>query len=314
MPRKLTVADLLTAKKVHFDLECVAGHAGLSNLITQVEYTRPGLAYAGFLEVYVTDRIQILGNTETGYLEHLTPEVRRERLEAALGFKIPCIIFTDQNLPMPDFLEIANRNGIPVLITAHPTTHFGSTLSFFLEREFAPTTTVHGVLVDVFGVGVLITGSAGVGKSEAALELIERGHRLIADDCVVLKRLSKDLLVGSAVGSAHHLMEVRGLGIIDVELLFGAGSVREEKSVHLVVKLERWTEETEIDRLGLDERYQSMLGIDVREFTIPVEPGRNTSILVEVASLQYRINTRGRNPAKELNERLIAQMVRKQDD
>lgn len=309
MPKSLTVADLINAKKVHFDLECVAGKSGLNNPITQIEYTRPGLAYAGFLEVFVTDRIQIIGNTETGYLEHLEPTLRRERLEAALRFAIPCIIFTDKNVPMDDFIEIADRNGIPLLVTPHPTTHFGSTLSFFLEREFAPTKTVHGVLVDVFGVGVLITGNAGVGKSEAALELIERGHRLIADDCVILKRFSKDLLMGSAVGSAHHLMEVRGLGIIDVELLFGAGSVREEKTVHLIVKLERWTDEMEIDRLGLDEHYVNLLGIDVREFTIPVEPGRNTSILVEVASLQFRINSRGRNPAKELNERLITQMM-----
>jgi HPr kinase/phosphorylase len=306
----LSVASLLHGKGKQFDLRVVAGEAGLDKTIAGVELNRPGLAFAGFLDVYVYDRIQILGNTEIGFLERMTPAERQERLARALDYDIPCIIVTTGNQPPAELIEIAEKNTIPLLVTGHPTTRFWSMLTFHLEREFAPTMAVHGVLVDVFGVGVLITGTAGVGKSECGLELIERGHRLVADDAVMIKRLAKNLIVGSAASNVQHHMEVRGLGIVDVELLFGAGSVRDEKRVSLVVRLERWTEETEVDRLGIEEHYATYLGVDVREFKIPVQPGRNISILVEVAALQHRINSQGRNPAKELNERLIKQMSR----
>jgi len=306
----LTVARLIQDKGKQFDLRFVAGEQGAENLLTSSELNRPGLAFAGFLEVYVHNRIQILGNTEICYLSMQEDRIRRERLEKALDYDIPCIVVTTGLTPPEELVEICRRRGIPLLTTSHPTTRFASMLTFYLEREFAPTMTSHGVLLDVFGVGVQITGSAGVGKSECGLELIERGHRLVADDIVIIKRLGKTLLVGSASSNVAHHMEVRGLGIVDVELLFGAGSVREEKRIDLVVKLERWTEDTMVDRLGLDEHFANMLGVDVREFTIPVEPGRNVAILVEVAALQYRINSQGRNPAQALNERLIKQMTR----
>lgn len=305
----LTVEKMIQDKGKQFDLQILSGDKELQNVIPEAEFNRPGLAYAGFLDVYVHDRIQVIGNTETTYLQNLSKEVRRERLEAAMAFPIPCIIVTDKNTVPDEFLEIARKSKIPVLMTSHPTSRFSSLLSFYLEREFAPTKTVHGVLVDVFGVGVLITGSAGVGKSEAALELIERGHRLVADDAVMIRQLSKNMIVGSAMGNAQHHMEVRGLGIVDVELLFGAACVREEKSISLVVRLERWIEGTHVDRLGLDEHFTNLLDVQVREFCVPVEPGRNTSIIVEVAALQYRINKQGRNPARELNEKLIKQMT-----
>ncbi len=306
----ITVASLLQDKGKQFDMNVVAGHSGLGNVISSSELNRPGLAFAGFLEVYVHDRVQILGNTEISYLESMTREGRYERLEQAMSFQIPCIICTTGLLPPPEMREIAEKRAIPIICTSHPTTRFWSMLTFHLERDFAPTTTVHGVLVDVFGVGVLIMGSAGVGKSECGLELIERGHRLVADDVVIAKRLAKSLVVGSAASNVQHHMEVRGLGIVDVELLFGAGSVREEKRISLIVRLERWTEDMEIDRVGLEEIYTNLLGVDIREFKIPVEPGRNISILVEVAALQHRIHRQGRNPAKELNDRLIKQMAR----
>lgn len=306
----LTVSRLLQDKAKQFDLRLLSGARGIDNAITNSELNRPGLAFAGFLEVYVHDRIQILGNTEISYLERLSAGEREQRLSAALDFPIPCIMVTTGLEPPRELVAITEERSIPLLLTSHPTTRFASMLTFYLEREFAPTMTAHGVLVDVFGVGVLITGSAGVGKSESGLELIERGHRLVADDVVMISRLGKNLLVGSAASNVQHHMEVRGLGIVDVELLFGAGSVRDEKRIDLVVRLERWTEDTMVDRLGLDEHFVNLLGVDVRVFTIPVEPGRNISILVEVAALQYRIHSQGRNPAKELNERLIKQMAR----
>jgi len=308
MNKPNTIEKLLQDKGRQFELEILAGEDYISNEISGAELNRPGLAYAGFLDVYVYDRIQIIGNTETEYLKNLEDKIRVERLENCFAYDIPCIIITAGNSPADDFLEIAEKHKIPVISTPIPTTRFSSLLTFYLEREFAPTKSIHGVLVDVFGVGVLIQGSAGVGKSEAALELIERGHRLVADDAVIIKRLAKNLIVGSAVTTVQHLMEVRGLGIVDVELLFGAGSVREEKSISLVVRLEQLNEYSDVDRLGMDENFTTILDVDVREFTIPVEPGRNTSILVEVAALQHRIQLQGRNPARELNERLIKQM------
>ena len=306
----LTVSRLLRDKGRQFGLRSVAGESGLDGTISGAELNRPGLAFAGFLDVYSHDRIQILGNTEIAFLQRMEADERRANIERALSYEIPCIIVTTGLTPPEEMLELAEQRAIPLLVTNHPTSRFWGMLSFYLEREFAPQTTVHGVLVDVFGIGVLITGSAGVGKSESGLELIERGHRLVADDVVIITRLAKNLVVGSAASNVAHHMEVRGLGIVDVELLFGAGSVRDEKRIALVVRLERWTEETILDRLGIDEHYTNLLGVDVREFRIPVEPGRNISILVEVAALQHRIQSQGRNPAKELNERLIKQMTR----
>lgn len=306
----LTVGRLLEDKGKQFDLHGVAGQRGLDAQIAEPDLNRPGLAFAGFLDVYTHNRIQILGNTETSYLRSLAPEDRRARLEKALDYVIPCIIVTGGNAAPEELVEIAERRNIPLLLTSHPTSRFIGLLTVYLEREFAPTTTLHGVLMDVFGIGVLIMGTAGVGKSECGLELIERGHRLVADDVVVARRLSKGVVVGGAVSNIQHHMEVRGLGIVDVELLFGAGSVREEKRIDLIVKLERWKKETQIDRLGLDEQFVDVLGVDVKTFAIPVEPGRNISILVEVAALQFRIQSQGRNPARELNERLIKQMAR----
>ncbi len=310
LPVNLTVARLLEDKGRQFDLHLVAGERGIDAPIAESDLNRPGLAFAGFLEVFSHSRIQILGNTESAYLSRLSPQERTQRLERALEYDIPCFIVTDNNEPPQELLDISGRRNIAILRTSHPTTRFASLLTFYLEREFAPTTLVHGVLMDVFGIGLLIMGTAGVGKSECGLELIERGHRLVADDVVVAKRLGKGIIVGAAASNVQHHMEVRGLGIVDVELLFGAGSVREEKRIDLIVNLTRWTRDTPIDRVGLDEEFENVLDVAIRSFTIPVEPGRNISILVEVAALQFRIHSQGRNPARELNERLIKQMAR----
>jgi HPr kinase/phosphorylase len=309
MALKIPIHRLILEKGKAFDLVVCAGEKGLDKCIAEDELHRPGLAFAGFLDVFTYDRIQIIGNTEIQYLKSLSQEERYKRLEAVFDFPIPCFIVTSGNQPPPEMVELSTKLNVPLLCSTIPTSHFNAMMSFWLQREFAPMMTVHGVFVDVFGVGVLITGGSGVGKSECGLELIERGHRLVADDVVVLKRLGRNILVGSSARSIQHHMEVRGLGIIDVELLFGIGSVREEKRVSLMVELEKWTEHTEIDRIGLDAQQIHYLDVPVRKFSLPVESGRNISILIEVAALQHRILERGRNPAEELNQRLIRQMT-----
>jgi HPr kinase/phosphorylase len=306
---KIPVHRMILEKGQAFDLSIISGEKGLDKVITQSELHRPGLAFAGFLEIFTYDRIQILGNTEVQYLNSLPKEERKRRIEAIFHFPIPCFIVTASN-PVPDeIITASTTHNVPLLRTSYETSRFNAMLSFWLEREFAPTTTVHGVFVDVFGEGVLITGGSGIGKSECGLELIERGHRLVADDVVVLRRLGRNILMGGPMGTDHHHMEVRGLGIIDVELLFGIGAVREDKRVSLTVDLQRWTDETIVDRLGIDPVFATFLDVPIRQFKIPVESGRNVAILIEVAALQHRIIERGINPAEELNKRLIQRMT-----
>lgn len=310
---KIPIHRMILEKGKLFEFSLLAGEKGLDNVIIKPELHRPGLALAGFLDVFTYDRVQIVGNTEVEYLASLTPEERRRRLEAVFQLPIPCIIITDNNKPMDELVELSNEHHVPLIVTTHETSRFNAMISFWLEREFAPSATVHGVLVDVFGEGVLITGGSGVGKSECGLELIERGHRLVADDVVILKRLGRNILMGASSNYIQHHMEVRGLGIVDVELLFGIGSVREDKRVSLVVELQKWTEDLEIDRLGIDEQSATYLDVPVRRFRLPVESGRNISILIEVAALQHRILERGINPAEELNKRLMKEMMRKKE-
>jgi HPr kinase/phosphorylase len=300
---------LLLEKGKKFDLSVVAGEAGLGNSIMQSELHRPGLAIAGFLDIFTFDRVQILGNTEVRYLHSLETSDRRRRLRALFEFPIPCFVVTTNNVPPSELVDLCNEFSVPLLRTSYNTSRFNAMIGFWLEREFAPSLTLHGVLVDVFGVGVLIGGDSGIGKSECGLELIERGHRLIADDLVVVRQLGGNILMGSPVSQFQHHMEVRGLGIVDVELLFGIGSIREEKRVSLFVDLQRWENAGEIERLGMDPQYVTYLDVPVRYFRIPVDSGRNISILIEVAALQHRVFQRGRNPAEELNKRLVAEMA-----
>ncbi len=308
---KIPIHRMILEKGKLFEFTLIAGEKGLDNVITSPELHRPGLALAGFLDVFTYERVQVFGNTESQYLQSLSTGERRKRLDAVFEYPVPCIIVTDSNTPPEEIVELANKHSVPLIGTTHETSRFNAMISFWLEREFAPSATIHGVLVDVFGEGVLITGGSGVGKSECGLELIERGHRLVADDVVVLKRLGRNILMGASSSYIQHHMEVRGLGIVDVELLFGIGSVREDKRVSVVVELQKWTGEEEVDRLGMDEETTSFLDVPVRRFRLPVESGRNLSILIEVAALQHRILERGINPAEELNKRLMKEMMRK---
>ena len=304
--QELTVEKLLLQEDM--ELTVLSGATGLRNRINTPEINRPGLAFAGFYEVFAHDRIQVLGNTEMSYLKSLSPEERGTRLENTLKFRMPCIIVTNGNQLPADVLPIADRHGIPILGSTVPTTRLVSQLNTHLERVFAPTVNVHAVLLDVYGMGTLLLGHSGVGKSECALELIERGHRLIADDYVVLRRLSKDVLLGRTPDFIKHHMEIRGLGILNIETLFGVAAILEEKAVDLVVQLEKWDDSVDYERLGIDDRHHTFFDVQVPMYVLPVQPGRNISIMVEMAALSQRLKNTGLHPARLLEQHLLKTM------
>lgn len=304
--QELTVEKLLLQEDM--ELTVLSGATGLRNRINTPEINRPGLAFAGFYEVFAHDRIQVLGNTEMSYLKSLSPEERGTRLENTLKFRMPCIIVTNGNQLPADVLPIADRHGIPILGSTVPTTRLVSQLNTHLERVFAPTVNVHAVLLDVYGMGTLLLGHSGVGKSECALELIERGHRLIADDYVVLRRLSKDVLLGRTPDFIKHHMEIRGLGILNIETLFGVAAILEEKAVDLVVQLEKWDDSVDYERLGIDDRHHTFFDVQIPMYVLPVQPGRNISIMVEMAALSQRLKNTGLHPARLLEQHLLKTM------
>ena len=310
LPQELNVEVLLRERGREMDLQVIAGSGGLGNAIGTPELHRPGLAFAGYYKVFSHDRIQILGNTELSYLLSLAVEERRRRLSRVFSFKIPCMIVTNGNEIPEDVLELANDRSIPMLRTSLPTTRLVGLLNTYLERIYAPSVNVHGVLLDVFGMGALIMGRSGVGKSESALELIERGHRLVADDMVILRRITKEELLGRSPEHTRYHMEIRGLGILNVEKLFGIACVVEEKRVDLIVRLERWDDAVEYERLGIDDRYYTIFDVQVPEFIVPVQPGRNTSLMVEMAALNQRLKNTGFNAARELDEKILTMMNR----
>lgn len=297
---KVRVEDII--KK--FNLELVSGEEGIHRPITTSDISRPGLEMAGFFNYYPADRIQLLGMTEITFSERLDQEERKLRMEQLCSDLTPGIIIS-RGLEVPEeLIEVSNENSVPVMRTNMKTTRFSSHLTNYLEFKLAPTTAVHGVLVDIYGVGVLITGKSGVGKSEAALELVKRGHRLVADDCVEIRQEDQDSLVGNAPDLIEHLLEIRGLGIINVMTLFGAGAVRSHKRITMVVHLELWDQMKQYDRLGLDEEKIKIIDTEIPKLTIPVRPGRNLAIIIEVAAMNYRLKKMGVNAAQQFTERL----------
>ncbi len=304
------VATLLEKLSGQLDLSVLAGSSGLDRLLRVSDVNRPGLALAGYLDYFACDRVQVLGNTETHYMEQLDLDILRERLENIFAYEIPCFVVSRGLEPVPVFIAMAEENGVPVLRSSYTTADVISKIIVFLADEFAPEEWVHGVVMDVFGVGVLLLGKPGVGKSEAALELVERGHRLVADDTVIVKRRRENLLFAECSPIIGHHMEIRGVGILDVKSIFGAGAVRDAKRVGLVIELEQWDETREYDRLGIDEETHTILGVTLPKRTIPVRPGRNLAIIIEVAALNQRLKEMGTHTARELDDKLIAEMSR----
>jgi HPr kinase/phosphorylase len=276
--------------------------------ITVNDVNRPGLQLTGFYKSFAYERVQIIGKVEWNYFETLTPQLRKQRAKELFSYPIPCVVIARDLEVYEELLEAAVKFDIPLLRTNMSTTKFVSVLISYLEDKLAPVITRHGVLVEVYGIGILMVGESGIGKSETALELIKRGHRLVADDAVEIKRVDNSTLVGSAPEVIRHFMEIRGVGILDVVQLFGVGAVRNTKAIDLVIELENWKDQKQYDRLGMDEEYINILGVDLPKNTIPIKPGRNLAMIVEVAARNHRQKRMGFNAAETLNNRLLKQM------
>ena len=282
--------------------------------ITQPDINRPALQMAGYFDHFDATRLQIIGFVEYTYMEGLEDDRKREVYETFMGYDIPAIVFCRELQPDPIFMEIALKNKRPVFVTKKSTSAFMAEIIRWLNVKLAPCLSVHGGLVDVYGEGVLITGESGIGKSEAALELIKRGHRLVTDDVVELRKVSDDTLIGTAPDITKHFIELRGIGIIDVKALFGASSVRETQNIDLVIRLEDWDKDKEYDRLGLEENYIEYLGNKVVCHNIPIRPGRNLAIICESAAVNHRQKKMGYNAAQELYARVQNSLARKRDE
>ena len=280
--------------------------------ITQTDVNRPALQLAGFFDYFDSDRVQVIGNVEYAYMQKMEKDHGVGIMTKLLDYKVPCIVFCRNIEIEEDLVELATKKGVPLFRTEKPTSAFMAEVIRWLKVELAPRISIHGVLVDVYGEGVLIMGESGIGKSEAALELIKRGHRLVTDDVVEIKKVSDETLIGTAPDITRHFIELRGIGIIDVKTLFGVESVKNTQSIDLVIKLEEWNKEQEYDRLGLDEQYTEFLGNKVVCHQIPIRPGRNLAIIVESAAVNYRQKKMGYNAARELYNRVTNNLMKKE--
>ncbi|AYG54937.1 TPA: HPr kinase/phosphorylase [Staphylococcus pseudintermedius] len=302
----LTTQDLVK----RFNLNVVAGEAGLNRPIRNTDISRPGLEMAGYFSHYASNRIQLLGTTELSFYNLLPDAERKGRMRKLCRPETPAIIITRGHDAPDELLEAAEELDTPLIYVEEATTRVMGRLTTYLEHELANSTSLHGVLVDVYGVGVLITGDSGIGKSETALELVKRGHRLVADDNVEIKEITKDQLIGKAPKIIEHLLEIRGLGIINVMTLFGAGSILTQKRIRLNINLETWHQDKLYDRVGLNHETLKILDTEITKKTIPVRPGRNVAVIIEVAAMNYRLNIMGINTAEEFNERLNAEILK----
>ncbi|MCI1207992.1 MAG: HPr(Ser) kinase/phosphatase [Treponema sp.] len=307
--KKFTVFDLLELELKDHDemnLKCIAGRQGLTKALPVPNINRPGLALSGFFESFAYDRVQLFGRGEVAYLEKLHAEKKTDTLRKLFAFPVPCCIFTHSLNPTPEFIQIAEESSCAVLQTNLESTDCSSRLLRVFSNIYAPRKTMHGVLVEVYGVGILLSGHSGVGKSETALELVERGHRLVADDIVEIRCVNGNTLLGQGANSliSHH-MEIRGLGIINISQLYGVGAIREQKEVQLVVELEEWNSNKVYDRLGNDQKTIDLLGVSVPTLEIPVKPGRNLPIIIEAAAMNERLKKMGYYSAKDFNQNVL---------
>jgi HPr kinase/phosphorylase len=307
----ITVGFLFDVNKQRLKLESVNGDVGFEREITDKNIHRPGLALAGYVELFTYDRVQIFGNTEIRYLNHLTIDERINALKTIFKFDLPCIFITGGNKLDDELVAIATEHHVSVILTPLETTKFVYFISDFLDDHFAPQTVLHGSFVDVDGIGVLITGRSGIGKSEIALDLVERGHRLVADDVVMVTRKGEGILMGAGSDVVKHYMEIRGLGLIDVRSIFGIRSIRFQKRVEIIVELQEWRNDVEYTRTGLDHENISILGVSLPHIKLPIVPGKNITVIVEVIAMDYQLKHYGYDSAKEFAKRLDAAIAEK---
>ena len=302
---ELTIDSLLKQFGRPLSLRLLAGAAGMERIINSADANRPGLTLTGLVEVFTLDPVQILGNLEIAYLRSLSPDRRIQALEIIYQFDLPCVIVTGRGRLLPELRILANKYNIPLLRTDFDTTKFIHLMHFYLDPIFAPQVTLHGTLVDVHGVGLLVVGRSAIGKSEVGLDLVERGHRLVADDNVIITREAQGILVGRSPEILQDHMEIRGVGIVDVKRLFGIGGTRKRKRIEVIVTLVDWEADFDYERTGIEDKPQIILGVEVPEVIIPIVPGKNITVIAETIAYNYLLRIDGHHTAHEFNTRLI---------
>ncbi len=291
-------------------LKVLNNESSFDRKIREKEVHRPGLALSGFVEVFTYWRLQVMGNTEIGYLNTIQGKARIKAISSVLGFDLPCIVITNNNIPPEEFISIATQNGITIFQTPMSTTTAVYHISEYLDSIFAPVKVMHGSLVDVYGVGLLITGASAIGKSELALDLIERGHQLVADDVVHITKVGTNILQGAPNNVLKHHMEIRGVGIIDIQRMFGIRAIRGDKKIGVVVQLEQWNDEREYERIGVEDLSFELLGVKVPLVMLPILPGKNLTVITEAVALNQKLKQHGIHSAREFNDQLISKMSR----
>ena len=313
MTKPLTVGRLLERLRDTLELEHVEGTSGLDRIVDNPNASSPGLVLAGYTARFIAQRLQVFGETEITYLKSLDASVRRENLTKFFSFPIPCVFITKGQQPGPDLLELAAASGVALIVSQLKTDEFYNRVKPWLENEFSPTTNLHASLADVFGVGLLFIGKSGIGKSECVLDLVERGHRFVADDLVIASRRGRNVIVGRAHELQGHHMEIRGVGVIDIPALFGVRAVRHQKRIEVVVQLEHWDHEDPPDRTGLDTETKTILDVELPKMRVPLNPGKNITVIAEVIAMNHLLKYSGIDPAQRFNERLIKQLRDRSD-
>lgn len=308
---RLQVAAFYQDTRERLRLELANSPEGLAKFITQKNLHRPGLALAGFLELFAYDRVQVLGNTEIRFLKSLDPDVLVQSLDRFFSFDIPCVVISAVDSFPAELPRIADQHGISVFTARLSTTELSQLVSDYLDDKFAPSLVVHGSLVDVYGTGLLFTGRSGIGKSEIALDLVERGHRLVSDDVVTVAKKAEGVLIGTGSEMLKHFMEIRGVGIIDVRQMFGVRAIRLQKRVETEVELVDWDEEQDYERLGLEEQTKSYLGVQIPHIRLPIYPGKNITVIAETIALNLHLKVYGFHPARDFNRAVTESILDK---